>query len=374
MKKLVAVFLTLAVTATMAFADMNVGGWGRTDFVPLYGADVDGDDDLNFRSFTGVNWGGPPRFSFTVSGSSGDGKSGVQIKLQDGGFAGEETFVWVKPIDQFRLNLGEYYWGNFRGPGAWDSFRQYIGDTKIGDGDPVFNRLNSNLNGTVGATIELYPVENLSVGVMLPTAKRNFNIPNVTPEDMFKAGQYVAGYNIPNIGLFRAGYFGTADFKPATVKAGEVGGVIQAAFRLTAVQNLSADLGFTFGMDTVEKANNMNIALGASYSIPDMLSAQLLANFSFGGSKEGGGGFTPEVYINPELTMLPIAVIGFAFRWSANFDLEDNSSIGFDIYAKKQIGIVELKGGFALAMAPKAGGTDKKDVTFAVPIQMTYGF
>jgi hypothetical protein len=140
------------------------------------------------------------------------------------------------------------------------------------------------------------------------------------------------------------------------------------------VQNLVADLGFTFGMNTPDKANNMNIGLGVTYGVPDLLDVQLLSTFTFGGTKDGGGGFIPYIYLNPELKMFPAAIIGLAIQWHANFDLEDDSHFGFNIYARKSVGTVEVKGGFGLSMAPKHDGTDDKNITFAVPIEMTYGF
>jgi hypothetical protein len=176
-------------------------------------------------------------------------------------------------------------------------------------------------------------------------------------KDVYKNSQYVAGYTIPGIGLVRAGYFGASSFLPQ---------IIQFAFKLTAVDGLGLDVGFSYSLDEATKdaeANPMMVALVAGYGASGF-NVDLSAVTKLGGSSDN-------VYISAIVTpsyALDFGIIGGSFLFKTTLDVDDSTTIGGALWLSKGFAGGNLKVGAALEVP---SGADSK-INFAIPIELTY--
>jgi len=267
MKKALAILTALAVVGGAAFAEISVGGWGRAVFVPLANS---GAEDVDSTSHLGTSWtNGAPRIGFTVAGNSDN--VGFQIDMNadnvfgttkvanndvtgdpvDVNFVGfgDQAKIWVKPVDMVTLTVGRFKEDTLRGNGTFgvfDWYRPY--GTWTGE-DLTFTRIESNNGLVVTAT----PVEGLFAAFALKEL-------DIVTEDLAKNMQLAAGYTIADVGQIRAQYLTTY-----SAALDENYGLMEVAFKLSAVENLYADFGFAMGMG--DSAANMNISAYGNYNV-----------------------------------------------------------------------------------------------------------
>ena len=283
MKKIVGTIAAVAVAAGVAFADVGIGSWGRAIWAPV-GYSVDAKSVGEHKSWEGTSWGGWPgaslsRVGITVSAQSenvgfvldlnadpGDGKAGVH----------DNAYAWVKPFDFLEVKIGKLNEDTGRGNvcyGAFDWLR--FGNFCTGE-DMTFDRIKG---GGGLAVVKVTPVKGLwAIGA--------FGV--VDTESALKTfgnnSTYAAGYEIEGIGHIRAQYKGNTN---AYDKEGTTigNGVINAAFDLTAVDNLWVTVGayIPLGLNAItgyteykadpnsyEKvavSNQITLAAGASYKL-----------------------------------------------------------------------------------------------------------
>jgi hypothetical protein len=248
MKKIVSTFALALLVGGLTFAEdpaVKIGAWGRALFVPVVTGGQDGTDDIN-QSVLGVSWGGMPRVGITVSGSSEF--VGFQADINaDGGdiSAGDQQKIWVKPLAGLTLQFGQAYDDTLRGNtafGSWDWIR--LGP--ISDEDNVFKRVDTQQGFEASFALDALYV--YGAFTHLNNSGKNLNT------DVAEGLQYGAGYTIKDIGLIRGqvvGYLKAAE-DPATINVIEKHAsykVYEAAFRLTAVQNLYVDAGLKYPSD-----------------------------------------------------------------------------------------------------------------------------
>jgi len=346
MKKLIAVLVVFALVTTAVFAQPYFGAWGRAVTVPFY---YDGDAEEMFTG-THVGWAPVPNFAVYFS------FSGEEIGFETNWCFSQELRdtalnTWWKPNDMFKLTLG---WANddrLRGADVVSSFHYLIGgmpDTN----DAIFHCMTTarwwmagwNGSAAAGAILAITPIDDLFIGISLPTGTGNPYA--MTLEDTFKMGSYAVGYTIEDIGLVRAGYFGTASTGNEQV---------QFAFRLDAVQNLLFDIGFGYSL----AAEQGTLALAAGYRMDAF-------NVNLGVVVPGLGGDVMglNLLLNPAYD-LDIGTVGAEILVKiANFDDVD-VKFGAAAYFFKAVSGGSFKAGLAL----NAGG---ENIRFAVPIEITY--
>lgn len=257
MKKALAILMILALVGSAAFAEISFGAWGRGIFLPYI------DDGVNDPTAdTKSTWGGAPRIGFTVNGVSDN--VGFQIDLNADGALdndsennfltyGDQQKIWVKPISMLKVELGRVYDDTLRGNacfGVFDWYRPY--GTWTGE-DVIFDRISS---GSYGLVVSATPAE----GIYAAIALRDVN--GGLQENEFKNIQLAAGYTIAGIGQIRGQYISSYD-----ADADDTAGTIEVAFKVTAVENLYADIGLKMPTNTDLQGETKTVAAYANYKI-----------------------------------------------------------------------------------------------------------
>jgi hypothetical protein len=311
MKKFVIFTLIIAMAAGAAFAQtangISVNAWGRGAFVPLavVGAPQAGGetvklgaDDYPSTNFAGVGpswgWGGAVRTDFRVNGNADF--VGFQFQWTEGGLDGNQH-IWVKPFssDIVKLTAGRFEVDNLRGKINTDTgFEDFAVPAKM-DEDAIFNRFKS---GDAGFLLSSEPVDGLFIGLKVEGALGAW----IADDDIrgplsghvgsgsklmdtYRFLQLGFGYDIADVGHLRAqwvgGWFGTIDGEKVAEDMDEKllydngpspgsPARIEAAFALTAVQNLLVDLGLKFWLpfeykDGMKYSNGIDVNVGARF-------------------------------------------------------------------------------------------------------------
>ena len=328
-KTLIAVAAAAALT-TSAFAEITFGTWMRVVAAP-----VASDGDENYTGITN-SWGyGARTARLDVNGVSEDGKAGFSVQFfgdpWSGSYStGDQGFLWVKPIDQIKVSMGDFDHNALRGDMCYGSWNWIRPSNWLQDDEG----LTFDGQGGKGLLAEVTPIDNLYAYAFVPLST-DFS---VTAEDTYKSINVAAAYTIDGIGKIKAGFFGGYDKNEAVkntygwvnksvtkdgkttysldanvseeksetkdgvttetfkepkwellsegkeaVKKSEKIGDIEAAFDLTAVENLYVTAGFKYRLadkeywaakvsekDAKARDNyNMKVALGASYQVAD---------------------------------------------------------------------------------------------------------
>jgi len=291
MKKALAILTALAVVGGAAFAEISVGGWGRGIFVPAMNDGLDetegGDGTDGMITDTAPSWGSwggdEARVGFTVSGGSDN--VGFQIDMNADGSSvnlGDQHKIWVKPMDMVKLQMGRIYDDTLRGNGAFGSFNWYR-DYGAGDGEDItFTRIGYE-GSKEGFEVAVTPMEGVFAAVYFHDLDKNATA--ALASNMQLAG----GYTIAGIGQIKAQYYTNATTYDVVDKTAEdQQSSVEVAFNLSAVENLSAEVGFKMNMndDIVTKVKYAGaeldteaykkIALYANYKM-DALTLHLLS-------------------------------------------------------------------------------------------------
>ncbi|MDR1219836.1 MAG: hypothetical protein LBK73_09540 [Treponema sp.] len=414
MKKFFIVLLALALVAGNLFAEVTIGG----SFVGLWRTSGSSEEDASINFSFGPNNGGianaiRPRVNVTAVNEDGTFGGWVQLRPGKDGVTHNGDFLangWWKPIEQVKFTYG-YLWGG-SGP---------IGVALASDdifGIPFSGR-NANyipwgyevLNGV---HIELTPVEGLYAVVSIPldnTGNLSYNgwnspyyASNATAGAILAHTMGRIAYTINGVGTARvtiAGGTGNmSGLDIPTMTASTDTTTIDIGFALTAVENLTVDLGFEYKL-AVEKidglsGNGYGADAGATYQDP--MSVGLRVNFSSGAFSVAGGvagGFggkvTPDIgdaYDKPftlGVTVNPAFDAGFAtigIVGDINYVAESKysgititeSALDWKVipYLTKNAGGASLSLGFELGVTAVK---DKDDpITWAIPIGFEYYF
>ncbi len=328
--KTAVVALAMLLVASVAFADVSIGAWGRMDFYPAASAGKD------IVTKLGPGWGGNGRVGFNIHGTSDN--LGFQTFITTDPHAspgyGDQTKIYLKFNDMFLLQYGIVEVDNLRGK---------IGGMNVigtSEEDDIFTRFKPNS----GAVLSVTPVDGLFIGLAVTTGD-NFYGPELA-EKTYKGIQAGAGYEIDDIGLIRAQYIGSKD-------DGD-NGKIQAAFQLTAVDSLNLDLGGTIGLNEKD-AHSVN--LGLTFGL-DIVSLLFRADFSIGDDFE-----IPNLVLQ---AAFPVSSFTLGLEVGA-YKLLNDFSMQFAPYLRMSYGNGYFRAAFH-------GTLDGDDFAWAIPLRLEYWF
>jgi len=375
------------------------------------------DEKAKAYTGTGVTWGGPVRVGFSVNGNSEFIGFGADITAEGGVGMGDNVYIWAKPFssDILKLSIGRFFKDDLRGKIAIDSgFENFVAGGM--DEDNTFNRF-SNTNGFM---LSSEPIEGLFIGLKV------YGDAFVRAIDAYRFMQFGVGYTIADIGQFRVqyvgGWFGTfnnskfesridkeldpnpwdvdedegtwgfndkttnedADWEDILKWTGNEAGStsvnssdlasIQAAFALTAIENLLVDIGIKFGLPltlgegdaAIKYSKGVHIGLDARYRL-DAFQIVLKTGTDFGGYVRGKdskatNGFGLDVNLEPSYDLEAFTIgasLGGRFRFSGKnadgnriddgYNKENTATFGFGGYAKKGFSNGYVKAGLAYA-------------------------
>jgi hypothetical protein len=373
MRKIVLIVTVLVVITGFVFAEDTTGiaisAWGRGLYIPLMGA------GSTIQSTDIASWGGASRIYFSVQGKSPNAGFQVDINADGGAIAaGDQQKIWIKPMSMLTIQMGKLYDDTLRGSasyGAWNWVR--YANMANGD-DYVFTRVCSqNVDSSESNfEISLAPTDSLYFyGSVNHIIGANFNA-----GDSFGLGQYGAGYTIQGVGVLRAQFMGMS-VNPTTY------GLINAAFRLTAIQNLMIDLGCYIPTNNTAAGYAANIPAYVTY-IMDPLSlyingrVQLQTTGDTGFEAGLGGDFTLDKATNFGLTgdvRYQNKVLTGTFG-SSN-PTYDNGTISFLVGLTKTfsngmvgLGFEGTTGNFVNTLTK----SDPGSLAWAVPLKVEYWF
>ena len=296
MKKLIGTAMLAALLATSAFAELNMGAWVRTMVAPVAG---DGD---NIISGWANSWGyGIRNARISFNWTSDDEKVGMMYDIfgdDSSDFKpGDYRAAWFKPADWVKFMVGHIYNGyTMRGDLCFGSWNWMRPNNWLFDDEG----LTFNLGNADALQIEFFPVEGLQIlGRFAMPADGGFQ----DSYKMFEQSTFAVGYTIGSVGTIKAAWNGNGD------RAGDdykYLGDIQAAFDLTAVENLYITVGVKVSIaesdykDLQDDFKFLKAALGVSYQILDNL--RIAANFGVQTYEEADPSFQFGVGVDVGLT------------------------------------------------------------------------
>ena len=303
MKKVIVVLLLLAMIAGGLFAQdapaLTLSGKVDTYFVPFQYIDRDGVDSLMATGMgRDVGDGTGLRSRFFIEGKTDVVGLKIQLQFYPNPGTGnpirfdDNVMVWWKPFPQLELDAGKYVNDTFRGKIGDNWLRKY--GVGCYNNDAIFSRFHSSGidiggSGDLGF-LALFNFGDFKAGINLPRLKPFTTSINTLSGNGIGGGgagqnqdyeavdfdngdgefgrvwqriQIAAGYNIQDIGFFRAQFVGANPSISGLTKtnAGTIsfitdpndfagvrvtGPRIEAAFQLTAVQGLTLDFGGKF--------------------------------------------------------------------------------------------------------------------------------
>jgi len=407
MKKALVV-LTLLALCSFVFAQdaeapaVKWGAWGRGLFLPAMG----GSDTVGNVS---ESWGAnSTRVGINVQGTSENVGFQIDIDTNTGGpVAGDQCKIWAKPIPEVKMQLGRIYDDTFRGSTSFgnQSWLRYSG--LLHDGT-IFARVGEY--GQTNFEVAVTPIDALTVFVGL--GGNGLNLMAMTPktEEIFKNAQVGFGYKIENIGVLRAQYIGRATGVVVTqdtsldaitdILTGATPGApctivydttktvstavpentygdINAAFKLTAVPNLTLDVGGFFATDKDEAGYQGKLATGVDYTM-DQLTLHAAVHFTL---PADGSDYPMEFQVGADYVVDAEQNISISadVMWENEFQSEiaDSEISGFfgvtKGLAKGKVGVgVEVTQGTFAGSQPVKDAID--DMTWAIPIKFEYSF
>ena len=291
-KTLIAVAAAAALTATSAFAEITFGAWLRVLASPVAST---GEDII-----AGVenSWGWGARTArININGTSEDGKAGfvmgvyndISMKLE----AGDDAYLWVKPVDTVKVSVGKFDspTNGLRGDfcyGSWNWLRPYNWGF---DGEGLtFDGIWRS-----GLMVEADPMDGLHAFAVIPMSSSY-----KSAEETYRNIQVGFGYTIEGVGKLKAQFIGDYDYttkdtkkedgyifdtETGEAKVNEVTvtgkkdkdkttGQIGVAFDITAIENLYVTVGARFGIadkDLVPGYLKMAFTAGASYQVSETM-------------------------------------------------------------------------------------------------------
>ena len=452
MKKFIIISLITVMVAGTAFAADGIffNAWGRGAFSPLtlqtapkaYGdavKDAAGDDVKGaVYGGAGASWGADKiRVDFRFNGAADFVGFQIHSNTESGNLGeGDNGYhIWAKPFesDILKLTVGRFLDDTLRGKiGNLDGgFSNFVLGCGIWEEDPIFARF-ATWDGTKnhpdhsyahnGFMISSAPIEGLFIGLMVDGsmyANWAGAGSGTKAADMYRYMQIGAGYEIDGIGHIRAqfigGFLGKYDDKKIEDKFWKKDfelpdegkpARIEAAFALTAVENLLVDLGLKFWLpvefsdDHVKFNNGIEAHLGAQFNM-DALGIGARVDTSGLGSYAGGRATEGDNTKNVDPLTIGIRVvptyaldaftigadIGFGITAggkAANGDKIEASSVGlgFGAFVMKGLGNGLVKAGVSFTLPSidkvKIGDETKSGANghgyLQIPIILEYAF
>ncbi len=401
MKKVALSFVAFALFVGGAFAQaaapaasVGIGAWGRGIYAPL--ASNNSGSPSGVTAGIGTSWGNSPRIGFTIHGDSQYVGFLAHIGVDNNQFSiTDDTQIWIKPFDGLEFQIGRAFNDTLRGEGSFGSWNwirtvgMYQGD------DAVFKRIGGLAGGAPGPQNAIVSYSNSGLFLFWEQAEQGAGPTSLTTYSDASANgglanaSYGAGYTIANVGQLRVQNIGFADNGSTSV------GQLQAAFRLTGVQNLYADIGIWIptnvaGVNTAGTTTAADIA-GYDFQIPfyanykvDKATVHLGFNYkSYNSHSSSGANGAYDVAVGADYDMGSGVGLTGDFQignkyWATNSN--GDAPMSFMLAASKGfsngsigIGFQYSKLGFVATTYPGNYSADN-NAEWAVPIKVEYWF
>ena len=375
-KTLIAVAAAAALT-TSAFAEITFGGWGRAIWAPVAS---NGGDAV---TFTSTSWGGDGRIGFGMDFTSENVDMHADFKLEDGkAEINDQLKIVVRPIENLSISIGKLQDDTLRGDccyGSWNWLRpSWISDEGI-----TFSRTID----LKGVAVKATPVEGLVILAGIPVANNGGEATAMghtsnLAEDAYKAAKVGFGYTIDGVGQIKAQFLGKG---PESKYGEDDTGDLEVAFKLSAVENLSAEVGFKMQILDDSDAANKHVALGARYQVNDACAVAASADVTLYGNSDND----PSMAFGAGVDYALDNGIGLCADVRVAMPQNDiDPSIGFMVGASKGFSNGKLSAGFqgvsvaenskkglCGAMQPaKDGALEADGFVWAIPVCFEYFF
>ena len=345
-KTLIAVAAAAALT-TSAFAEITFGGWGRAIWAPV--ASMGGDA----ITFTSTSWGGDGRIGFGMDFTSENVDMHADFKLEEGNAAiNDQLKVVVRPIENLSISIGKLQDDTLRGDccfGSWNWLRpSWISDEGI-----TFSR---TIDLNKGVAVKLTPVEGLVILAGIPVANNGGEATDMghtsnLAEDAYKAAKVAFGYTIDGVGQIKAQFLGKG---PNSDYGEDDTGDLEVAFKLSAVENLSAEVGFKMQILDDSDAANKLVALGARYQVNDACAVAASAAVTLYGNSD----YDPSMAFGAGVDYALDNGVGLCADVRVAMPQNDiDPSIGFMVGASKGFSNGKLSAGFQGVSVAEGSGT-----------------
>ena len=385
-KTLIAVAAAAALT-TSAFAEVTFGGWGRAIWAPIAS---NGGDAV---TFTSTSWGGKGRIGFGMDFTSENVDMHADFKLEDGkADINDQLKIVVRPIENVSISIGKLQDDTLRGDccyGSWNWLRpNWFGGMletsyKAEDEGLTFSR-TIDLNGVA---VKATPVEGLVILAGIPVSDNSGEATAMghtsnLAEDAYKAAKVGFGYTIDGVGQIKAQFLGKG---PSSDYGEDDTGDLEVAFKLSAVENLSAEVGFKMQLkDNSDEANKL-VALGARYQVNDACAVAASAAVTLYGNSD----YDPSMAFGAGVDYALDNGVGLCADVRVAMPQNDiDPSIGFMVGASKGFSNGKLSAGFqgvsvaensgtglCGAMKPaKDGALEADGFVWAVPVCFEFSF
>ena len=356
-KTLIAVAAAAALT-TSAFAEITFGGWGRAIWAPV--ASMGGDA----ITFTSTSWGGDGRIGFGMDFTSENVDMHADFKLEEGNAAiNDQLKVVVRPIENLSISIGKLQDDTLRGDccyGSWNWLRpNWLGGMleksyKAEDEGLTFSRTID----LKGVAVKATPVEGLVILAGIPVAVNGYGDENIgndgdarLAETAYKAAKVAFGYTIDGIGQIKAQFLGKG---PGSDYGEDDTGDLEVAFKLSAVENLSAEVGFKMQILDDSDAAKKLVALGARYQVNDACAVAASAAVTLYGNSD----YDPSMAFGAGVDYALDNGVGLCADVRVAMPQNDiDPSIGFMVGASKGFSNGKLSAGFQGVSVAEGSGT-----------------
>ena len=356
-KTLIAVAAAAALT-TSAFAEITFGGWGRAIWAPV--ASMGGDA----ITFTSTSWGGDGRIGFGMDFTSENVDMHADFKLEEGNAAiNDQLKVVVRPIENLSISIGKLQDDTLRGDccyGSWNWLRpNWLGGMleksyKAEDEGLTFSRTID----LKGVAVKATPVEGLVILAGIPVAVNGYGDKNIgndgdarLAETAYKAAKVGFGYTIDGIGQIKAQFLGKG---PSSDYGEDDTGDLEVAFKLSAVENLSAEVGFKMQILDDSDAAKKLVALGARYQVNDACAVAASAAVTLYGNSD----YDPSMAFGAGVDYALDNGVGLCADVRVAMPQNDiDPSIGFMVGASKGFSNGKLSAGFQGVSVAEGSGT-----------------
>ena len=356
-KTLIAVAAAAALT-TSAFAEITFGGWGRAIWAPV--ASMGGDA----ITFTSTSWGGDGRIGFGMDFTSENVDMHADFKLEgEKPEINDQLKIVVRPIENLSISIGKLQDDTLRGDccyGSWNWLRpNWLGGMlekryKTEDEGLTFSRTID----LKGVAVKATPVEGLVILAGIPVAVNGWGDENIgndgddrLAETAYKAAKVGFGYTIDGIGQIKAQFLGKG---PGSDYGEDDTGDLEVAFKLSAVENLSAEVGFKMQILDDSDAANKLVALGARYQVNDACAVAASAAVTLYGNSD----YDPSMAFGAGVDYALDNGIGLCADVRVAMPQNDiDPSIGFMVGASKGFSNGKLSAGFQGVSVAENSGT-----------------
>jgi len=355
MKKIIAISVMFALLAGVAFADTSLGGNIRITANLLSGKaeadDVMAGDVHVYDSNLSANWSGDDAGGMLrLHGFGSDGGAPVTKIDWTPDYFG---FVWWKPIDQFRLQIGKNAdgdWGHQQISG-WG----YNAEAQNGAAVDQYRGIGPNAQlartagwyggfSSMGVTLSIFPTQGFEIDVGIPMAATK------TAKETYMSSDLNIKADIPDVGTVRVALDLDQGGGDADLMMGAYLG-----FYLSMIENMGIDIGAAFKPAGGENFKEIGFGLGFRYTADDLTIKARFGLVTNDGAMALGFGILPSYNLG-----------SFVFLFNAGFGMNPDAETK-DWFVNPYIKVPTSAGSFYAGIKIIDNGDEL--ISWAVPIQ-----